>query len=49
MVLATHESGKWLFNPDGAHVVRPGSVLVLMTNPTGRAHVEKLLSGLEAA
>lgn len=40
VLLATHEQGAWRFNPDEQHVVQGGVVLVLMTNPQGRARLE---------
>ena len=43
VLMATHENGQWLFNPDDSHMVRPGAALVLMASPDGRTRVEKLL------
>jgi len=43
ILMATHEQGRWVFNPQDDHVVQPGTALVLMTNPEGRHHVEALL------
>jgi voltage-gated potassium channel len=43
MLVATHESGHWIFNPPDDHVVKAGAALVLMANPGGRAHVERLV------
>lgn len=43
ILMATHEHGKWLFNPPEDHVVKAGTTLVLMSSPGGRAHLEKLL------
>ncbi len=43
LLMATHESGHWIFNPADDHVVRSGVVLVLMANPNGRAQVEARL------
>jgi voltage-gated potassium channel len=43
LVLATHEDGKWFFNPADDHPIAPGSALVLMTGPGGRALIEKRL------
>jgi voltage-gated potassium channel len=43
MLVATHENGQWLFNPPDDHVVKAGAALVLMANPGGRAHVERLV------
>ncbi len=45
ILMATHEHGKWIFNPPDAHLVKAGAALVLMTSPDGRANVEKLLRG----
>lgn len=43
LLMATHESGLWIFNPADDHVVHAGVVLVLMISPQGRAHLEKRL------
>ena len=43
LLMATHEAGRWIFNPDDAHVVKSGVVLVLMTTPSGRAQLEQRL------
>jgi voltage-gated potassium channel len=43
ILMATHEHGKWLFNPPEDHVVKAGTTLVLMSSPGGRTHLEKLL------
>ncbi|MGQ0710740.1 MAG: potassium channel family protein [Rhodoferax sp.] len=43
VLLATHEQGRWEFNPGDEHLLQAGSALVLMTNPGGRAHVEQAL------
>jgi voltage-gated potassium channel len=43
MLVATHEKGKWVFNPADDHVVQAGAALVMMTNPKGRAEVERLM------
>jgi hypothetical protein len=32
-----------MFNPSDDHTVKAGSTLVMMANPDGRAHVEKLV------
>lgn len=45
LLMATHEHGHWVFNPTDDHVVKAGTVLVLMVGPAGRAHVEKLILG----
>ncbi len=44
MLMATHEHGKWLFNPADDHLVKAGTTLVLLANPGGRAHLEHLLN-----
>ncbi len=44
ILMATHESGKWVFNPDDDHVIRTGYALVVMTNPVGRAKLAALLA-----
>ena len=43
LLMATHESGRWIFNPPDDHKVQAGVVLVVMTNPEGRAHLERRL------
>jgi voltage-gated potassium channel len=43
VLLATHEQGQWLFNPEETHVIKGGEVLVLMTNPAGRADVQAII------
>lgn len=43
ILMATHEHGKWVFNPGDDHLVKAGAALVLMASPAGRAHLEKLL------
>jgi len=43
LLMATREGGEWVFNPPPEHLATAGTVLVLMTNPDGRAQVEKLL------
>ncbi len=43
LVMAIHENGKWLFNPADDHSIKGGVTLVMMANPDGRAHVEKLV------
>jgi hypothetical protein len=39
LLMATHERGRWVFNPADDHIVQPGSALVLMTSPGGRSQV----------
>jgi voltage-gated potassium channel len=44
MLMATHEHGKWVFNPADDHVVKAGVALVLMSSPGGRDHLEKRIN-----
>lgn len=46
MLMAVHEHGRWTFNPPEAHLVQPGTALVLMASPEGRAHLERHLKGM---
>ena len=43
LLMATHESGRWIFNPADSHVVKSGVVLVLMATPSGRTMLEQRL------
>jgi len=43
LLMAIQENGKWLFNPADDHPVQGGATLVMMANPEGRAHIEKLV------
>ena len=45
VLLAAHESGRWVFNPEAGHEIRAGHALVFMATPEGRAQVEKALRG----
>ncbi len=45
LLMATHEHGKWVFNPPDDHLITAGAALVLMASPSGRMQVEKLLKG----
>ena len=45
VLMATHENGAWVFNPDETHEIRPGHALIIMANPGGRAQVEAVLRG----
>lgn len=44
ILVATHEHGRWIFNPPDDHLVSGGMALVLMTSPGGRTHLEKILA-----
>jgi voltage-gated potassium channel len=41
--MAIHENGRWLFNPEDTHPIKPGATLVMMASPGGRALIEKLV------
>jgi voltage-gated potassium channel len=43
ILMATHEDGQWHFNPSDEHLVKPGTALVLLTQPDARLRVEALL------
>jgi voltage-gated potassium channel len=43
ILMATHEHGKWVFNPGDDHVIKAGVALVLMASPGGRSQLETLL------
>jgi voltage-gated potassium channel len=45
IVMATHERGRWVFNPSDDHVLQSGTAVVLMTNPGAREGLESLLRG----
>ncbi len=44
VLVAAHEAGRWVFNPEDDHLVRPGSALIVMASPAGRREVERLLA-----
>ena len=44
VLVAAHEGGLWVFNPPEDHLVQPGTTLVLMASPDGRAQVERLVA-----
>jgi len=44
LLMAIREHGKWTFNPDDEHLVKAGTVLVLMSSPSGRALLEHRLN-----
>jgi voltage-gated potassium channel len=43
ILMATREQGQWRFNPADGHLVKAGTVLVLMTSPSGRTQLERRL------
>jgi voltage-gated potassium channel len=43
LLMATHEHGRWIFNPPDEHTTHAGAALVFMASPDGRVHLEKLL------
>lgn len=43
ILVALHEEGKWIFNPDDSHRVRSGTALIVMATPGGRKKIENLL------
>ncbi len=43
LLMATHERGAWVFNPDDDHMINPGASLMLMTTPEGRLQMEQML------
>jgi voltage-gated potassium channel len=42
ILMATHEDGQWRFNPADDHLIKPGTTLVLLTQPDARLRVEAL-------
>jgi voltage-gated potassium channel len=40
LVVALREQNKWVFNPDSSHLLRAGTVMVIMATPSGRKAVE---------
>ena len=42
ILMATHEQGRWVFNPGDDHMVRAGHAIVIMANPGGRETVEEI-------
>jgi voltage-gated potassium channel len=44
IVMATHERGEWVFNPQEDQTLRPGTVIVLMTSPGARIALEERLA-----
>jgi voltage-gated potassium channel len=43
LLMAVHVNGQWAFNPPDDYIVSAGAVMVIMANPNGRVHLEKLL------
>lgn len=43
IIVALREADKWLFNPDPAHLLRAGTVMVVMATPLGRKAIESKL------
>ena len=48
ILLATHEAGQWVFNPDDEHHIQPGHTLVVMATPDGRAQLAARLTSHQA-
>ena len=44
VLVATHEGGRWTFNPDASHELRPGHALIVMATSEGRARLEAVLA-----
>ena len=40
LVVALREQNEWVFNPDSSHLLRAGTVMVIMATPSGRKAVE---------
>jgi voltage-gated potassium channel len=40
LIVALREQNKWVFNPDASHLLRAGTVMVIMATPSGRKAVE---------
>jgi len=45
VLLAVRQHQKWVFNPDTAHTLQEGDVLMVMTTPQGRSRLERLIEG----
>jgi voltage-gated potassium channel len=43
LLMATHEQGRWRFNPADDHRVKAGEAIVILASPQGRAAVERIL------
>ena len=41
LLMATHEDGRWMFNPAEDHIVKSGVALVVMVTPSGRVQLEQ--------
>ena len=44
VVLAVRRDGRWEFNPGAELRAKPGSTLIVMTTPAGRAKLERLVA-----
>ena len=44
VVLALRRDGRWEFNPGAELRAKPGSTLIVMTTPAGRAKLERLVA-----
>jgi voltage-gated potassium channel len=47
LVLAVQRNGAWFFNPPADHILGHRDVLMVMTTPEGRAHLEHLMLGID--
>ncbi len=45
LLLALHEAGRWIFNPEPVQTIQPGMALVVMATPEGRKSIESALRG----
>ena len=43
LVMAVHENGNWVFNPEDQHLLQGGATLVFMANAGGRVALERRL------
>lgn len=46
VLLAVRQDSHWVFNPEPAHILKGGDVLMVMTSPQGRSRLEKLIQGV---
>jgi len=47
LVLAIQRDGAWYFNPPAGYILQECDVLMVMTTPEGRAHLENLIEGID--